>query len=840
MANRNNKKNGLKIYNVNEFRDLISEILSSEGFKEGKLKLTDITINNEDVKSTLSELINIALESQKLLTHYDVNTLLIHRIITFKPLDFFKSENLQKVRTLSKQPPIVHLLILLHKERLTPHQISWLKIGIYLAIVMKALGRMSYYKDIIVRFKMPLIRKTAVYTWLYDEFPTISVEKDLSFINLISYFAELIKRIEPPADSKDPDKGKKQKVNQVLKLSLYLELISGNRHAREITKEINKVEEDEKEEKDKEPKDKLHKPKNIAIYQKSDKGFRADVPSYFNPSLVKFQPYDMENNLQGFSKVFFSSIAYQDQYKNGKPIDINEFFDTLGKPIHKNLAYQDKLYAQSQLLQLKELDVQQLNISLREIALITSPTVLSEISYKEIFSVFVRDAKLHEPIREDTIELKKSCASVCLLSMLSASRVEAFTSKAFLKDLGIFNVSPRKATIIFLLGITRPKRSYDSNIHENEFDKVEIPLPHKLPNYLLSLEEMPNLTQIQDYLSNVREELGLVYLSNWRIESSLQVVLSSYILTADSHTSEIICRISSGEAPAMFYSSHENLDLVNCYRDAMIWLNQDNLLNLDYLWNTKNFSTGSQFALKIEFVKATLAQLRKWVMGSSNQLQLFNSFSIYTWIIFCVLTGIRPNNKISDIQNIDLEMGWLMIDDKPNRSVKSHRLVPLGKIVIEYLHIYKRFLSDFRHQNIANELIRHKIENILFGTSSGTSENHQLLNLITETFEKISSIKRGQVWEMMKPILDLTPYWTRHFVRTQLEKRKIPMPLINAIIGHERFMQEALGEFSSLSKSDIKDQAIIFDDIARDLDIYETKDVEKQILNKLREIDLCN
>ena len=101
MANRNNKKNGLKIYNVNEFRDLISEILSSEGFKEGKLKLTDITINNEDVKSTLSELINIALESQKLLTHYDVNTLLIHRIITFKPLDFFKSENLQKVRTLS-------------------------------------------------------------------------------------------------------------------------------------------------------------------------------------------------------------------------------------------------------------------------------------------------------------------------------------------------------------------------------------------------------------------------------------------------------------------------------------------------------------------------------------------------------------------------------------------------------------------------------------------------------------------------------------------------------------------------------------------------------------------
>lgn len=53
-------------------------------------------------------------------------------------------------------------------------------------------------------------------------------------------------------------------------------------------------------------------------------------------------------------------------------------------------------------------------------------------------------------------------------------------------------------------------------------------------------------------------------------------------------------------------------------------------------------------------------------------------------------------------------------------------------------------------------------------------------------------------------------------------------------------MQEALGEFSSLSKSDIKDQAIIFDDIARDLNIYETKDVEKQILNKLREIDLCN
>ena len=51
MAKKKKKKNGLKIYNVNEFRDLISEILSSEGFKEGKLKLTDITINNEDVST---------------------------------------------------------------------------------------------------------------------------------------------------------------------------------------------------------------------------------------------------------------------------------------------------------------------------------------------------------------------------------------------------------------------------------------------------------------------------------------------------------------------------------------------------------------------------------------------------------------------------------------------------------------------------------------------------------------------------------------------------------------------------------------------------------------------
>ena len=89
-----------------------------------------------------------------------------------------------------------------------------------------------------------------------------------------------------------------------------------------------------------------------------------------------------------------------------------------------------------------------------------------------------------------------------------------------------------------------------------------------------------------------------------------------------------------------------------------------------------------------------------------------------------------------------------------------------------------------------------------------------LLRLLSENFNTLTIIKRGDAYQMTKHIIDANPYWTRHFVRTQLEKMNVDMVLINAVIGHEKARQEGLGRFSSLSKSQIKSVSVAFEQIA--------------------------
>jgi hypothetical protein len=114
------------------------------------------------------------------------------------------------------------------------------------------------------------------------------------------------------------------------------------------------------------------------------------------------------------------------------------------------------------------------------------------------------------------------------------------------------------------------------------------------------------------------------------------------------------------------------------------------------------------------------------------------------------------------------------------------------------------------------------------------SNDEALLKLLSERAPTANSptlkdIKRGDAYHMTKDIIEANPYWTRHFVRTQLEKRGVQLPLINTIIGHEKSRQEVLGRFSSSSKADIKRVAPMFEQIAEQLglNLIEIKNYSK-------------
>src|SRR5699024_7885786 len=98
-----------------------------------------------------------------------------------------------------------------------------------------------------------------------------------------------------------------------------------------------------------------------------------------------------------------------------------------------------------------------------------------------------------------------------------------------------------------------------------------------------------------------------------------------------------------------------------------------------------------------------------------------------------------------------------------------------------------------------------------------------LLKLLSEDAHTLKDIKRGDAYHMTKHIVDINPYWVRHFVRTQLENLGISLSLINTVIGHEKARQEVLGRFSSSSKADIKRVASAFEQIAEQLGLTNIK-----------------
>lgn len=158
-------------------------------------------------------------------------------------------------------------------------------------------------------------------------------------------------------------------------------------------------------------------------------------------------------------------------------------------------------------------------------------------------------------------------------------------------------------------------------------------------------------------------------------------------------------------------------------------------------------------------------------------------------------------------------MGWLLIDDKPNKSSRSHRLVPLCATLVQHLKSYQNYLIDYQLKHLSKQNINETVDHIRAG------DDIALLRLLSEGRDKMIIIKRGAVYQMTKELIDMNPYWTRHFVRTQLERAGIEIALINGVIGHEKNRQEALGRFSTLSKQQLKSVGKAFEEIAERLEL---------------------
>ena len=758
------------------------------------------TENWIDSLKEIATLINLSIQQR--------SPPLIEQLIAIKSGLVFQEEVSKK--TLNALPPILQPLFLLANLTRDEHkEIIWLCVSIHTYLLLSHHKKArTHLTNIINRFKLPVFSKAKNNRWIWRILPKLDELKELSntvdFIYL--FFVEQLRivayeqevRKELLTNTEESDATIKLRSKKFKQLDAIVKCFEQAYYPnKKITRQRKK-------------KDKYLDPfKSVATEQLAS---FVDGSTWVENSYWNLSRYDIENEAPHLYYQYPSIPNFDDELyspNSRKPRNIEEYIDTLERPLIVSLDLPDKKVRYMQPLQRIEKNVHHSYISQRELELNSNVRTLSVAGLKQVFGRLAIDSHRYD--------YKYNKASlILLLSMMTAVPVEFLITTGFIADSGLFTVFEDTAYLQYQLQITDRKQEYDASIHENQESIIRLPMPSGLIKLLSDKRNLPSKEDISDYIRAIREEVDLPYLSIVRIETALHIILHRYIQGSNQHIADLICRIPASLAPSTYYSSHSNDFLINRYRQAIELLNYDNQLDDSFISQPStrtDFTTGSGFALTLEYVNTFLQNLWVWVDDSVNKEEHFNRYSALVWIQFCLLTGTRPNNGLTNVKDIDLEVGWYEVADKPNKAVKNHRLIPLCPTLLAILKKYQLFLVDYQPYATA------KVDKMIHQIKQEQDEL-TLLNMLSDNYDKLIKIKRSHISKLLADYMPFEDsYWTRHFLRTQLEKLGVSMILINTVIGHEKNRQEALGQFSSINKQQIWQVRDTFEEIAQQMNL---------------------
>ena len=733
---------------------------------------------------------------------------LIEQLIAIKNGLLFQEEVSKK--TLNALPPILQPLFLLANLSDDEHkEIIWLCISIHTYLLLSHHKKArTHLTNIINRFKLPVFSKAKNNRWIWrilpklDELEKLSNTVDFIYLffveqlRIVAYEQEV--RKELLTNTEESDATIKLRSKKFKQLDAIVKCFEQAYYPnKKITRQRKK-------------KDKYLDPfKSVATEQLAS---FVDGSTWVENSYWNLSRYDIENEAPHLYYQYPSIPNFDDELyspNSRKPRNIEEYIDTLERPLIVSLDLPDKKVRYMQPLQRIEKNVHHSYISQRELELNSNVRTLSVAGLKQVFGRLAIDSHRYD--------YKYNKASlILLLSMMTAVPVEFLITTGFIADSGLFTVFEDTAYLQYQLQITDRKQEYDASIHENQESIIRLPMPSGLIKLLSDKRNLPSKEDISDYIRAIKEEVDLPYLSIVRIETALHIILHRYIQGSNQHIADLICRIPASLAPSTYYSSHSNDFLINRYRQAIELLNYDNQLDDSFISQPStrtDFTTGSGFALTLEYVNTFLQNLWVWVDDSVNKEEHFNRYSALVWIQFCLLTGTRPNNGLTNVKDIDLEVGWYEVADKPNKAVKNHRLIPLCPTLLAILKKYQLFLVDYQPYATA------KVDKMIHQIKQEQDEL-TLLNMLSDNYDNLIKIKRSHISKLLADYMPFEDsYWTRHFLRTQLEKLNVSMILINTVIGHEKNRQEALGQFSSVNKQQIWQVRDTFEEIAQQMNL---------------------
>ena len=186
------------------------------------------------------------------------------------------------------------------------------------------------------------------------------------------------------------------------------------------------------------------------------------------------------------------------------------------------------------------------------------------------------------------------------------------------------------------------------------------------------------------------------------------------------------------------------------------------------------------------------AMLRQPI-GKSTLPDIHNAYTLYTVLLLFLCTGYRSvQAPLSRITDVDLNRRFAVIADKEGDYWSHSRIVPLTENFLSHWEYY------LRH--------RHHVVRMVETYLGESAPDHVFFFLSTPTqrITKPLPVTPDGIEDHLSPFSRLPLNVARHLLRSELIHRKVPVALVDALMGHWVAGREPMGRFSTLSPIEYK------------------------------------
>ena len=370
--------------------------------------------------------------------------------------------------------------------------------------------------------------------------------------------------------------------------------------------------------------------------------------------------------------------------------------------------------------------------------------------------------------------------------------------------------------LVHVLDLPENKTKNSKKIYQETEKNIWLPIPEVLS---IPLKEL----LLKNSLKNIKYSEHFTKLNrrfkNHLSEDRIADVVTRFLSFRNYKTPLIA--MFSGEAPqqcpSTFYAGIDRVDLSAAYSSFASYL--ENLTKIDglrlSLKSLSNSILGSNVIPRRQIAQERLERIRQGLSGVRKWEAFHNIYTFFIHQLLSLATGHRAvGSPFENIDDFDLEHGFVWICDKENRQEQSSRYIPLAPTALKQIQLYKEHLksSQYLHSILKSDL----------ADEIGKSLSGQADFLFFFNGKKLTPVTPSSLRAIEKELRlpKLKDNWTRHYLYTHMVRSTVPSSCISNFFGHAPFGQEY---GSPLSTSTLADFLRIADETEKcfaDLSIF--------------------